>query len=139
MFLVGPGHEARDVDERYDRDIETVARPDKARPLFGRVDIEDPGQHLRLVGHHPDHPAANATEAANKVRGPEVVVLEEVAPVQDGPDQVLHIVGLVRGSRDQVSQFRRQLHGVDAIVGQRGLFQVVGGEISEQLAHPVET
>ncbi len=60
----------------------------------------------------PDHPAADATEPADEVEGPQVVVLEEVAAVQDGPDQLLHVVGLVRGGRYQFGQLGRQIHGV---------------------------
>ncbi len=85
MFLVGPGHKTGDVNERNDRDIETVTSPDKAGAFFSGVDVQNSGQYLRLVGYHPHYPAADAPEAANEVQGPQVVVLEELASVQHGP------------------------------------------------------
>ncbi len=33
----------------------------------------------------PDHPAADAPKTANKVQSPQVVVLEELTFVEDGP------------------------------------------------------
>ena len=41
------------VDQRDDRDVEAVAEADEARRLVGRVDVQDAGQHFRLLRTTP--------------------------------------------------------------------------------------
>ena len=43
-FLRRSGEKARHVDERHERDVECIARPNEPRRLVRRVDVEHPGQ-----------------------------------------------------------------------------------------------
>ena len=92
VLLVGAGQEAGHVDERHQRDVERVARAHEARRLLGRVDVEAPGEHLRLVADDADDVAVDAREPAHDVHGPEREDLEELAVVDDVGDDLLHVV-----------------------------------------------
>ena len=79
-----------------ERDVEAVAEADEARGLHRRVDVEDAGEDLRLVGDDADRAAADAGEADDDVRRVLLGDLEEVRVVDHGADDVLHVVGPVR-------------------------------------------
>src|SRR5918999_224868 len=66
-FMVDAGQEAGHVDERHDRDVEAVACSDEPRRLVGCVDVENAGQHFRLLRHDPDRPTLDAREATHDV------------------------------------------------------------------------
>src|SRR3546814_5170469 len=112
-----------------DRNIEGVAEADEARRLFRAGDVEHAGEHHRLVGDDADRAALDPAEAADDVGGVGGLDLEEIALVDRLPDQLVHIVGLVRAVRDQ---------GVEAVlmpvprIGRRPRRQVVAvGERQE--------
>src|SRR4029078_12175456 len=54
MLLIDTGQETRYVDERDQRDVEGIARPDESCGLDGRVDVERSGQHGRLLRDDAD-------------------------------------------------------------------------------------
>ena len=96
-----PGRKPGHVDERDERDVERVAGAHETRRLHGRVDVEHAGERLRLVADDPDGVAAEPREPADDVLGEALVHLEKLAFVDDAPDDVLHVVRLVRIVGDQ--------------------------------------
>jgi hypothetical protein len=95
---------SRHVDEGHERDVEGVAGADEAGRLLGALDVEHAGQHLRLVADDPDHVAVEAGEPAHDAAGPVARVLEELAVVGHGVDDVDHVVGLVRAVGHELGQ-----------------------------------
>ena len=92
-LLVAAGQVAGHVGDGQQRDIEGVAAADEAAGLVGRVHVQAAGHDLGLVGDDAHGPAAEARQGGDDVLGKVVVRLEEVAVVDDGPDDVVHVVG----------------------------------------------
>ena len=67
MLLVHTRQVARQVFERYDRNIEAVAETDKAGGLVRRVAVEHAGHHQRLVCDETDRFAGDASETDHDV------------------------------------------------------------------------
>ncbi len=133
-LLRGAGQEARDVDERDDREPERVARAHEARRLDRRVDVEHAGERLRLVADDADGMAAEAGEAADDVLRVALVDLHEVAVVDDMADDRLDVVGLRRRVRDdRVELGRAAVAGVVGAHDRHGL-EVVLRQEREQVA-----
>ena len=91
-----PGQEPGHVHEGDERDVERIAEADEARRLHRRVDVQHAGERARLVADDADRMTAQPREAADDVLRPALVHLEEVAVVDDAPDDVVHVVRLVR-------------------------------------------
>ena len=106
VLLPHPGQEARHIHEGQERDVEGVAGPDEPGGLDRSVDVERAGQHRRLLGDDPDAPPAQAREPDQDVRRPIRLDLEEVAVVDDAPDDLVHVVGLRGSSGTSVSRGR---------------------------------
>src|SRR5581483_11531222 len=87
-LLRRPRQEARHVDEGDERDVERVARPDEARGLVRRVDVEDAGERARLVADDADRVAAEPSEAADDVLRPPLADLEELPVVDYATDHL---------------------------------------------------
>ena len=100
-LLLRAGEEAGDVLEGDERDVEGVAEADEARPLRRGVDVEDAGEEVGLVRDDADRAPAEPREADDEVLREVGVDLEELAVVDDAPDQLLHVVGLVRARGDE--------------------------------------
>src|SRR5206468_3585231 len=83
VLLLDAGHEAGDVLEGDEGDVEGVAEADEARALDAGVDVEDSGEEGGLVPYDADGPACHAGEAYDDVAGVVLVDLEEVAVVDD--------------------------------------------------------
>ena len=79
------------------------------------VGVEDAGEHHRLVGDEADRRPSIASEAGDDVPGESPADLEEVAVVGDFEDQLLDVVGLVRGVRNE--PIERRLGAVGRIGG----------------------
>ena len=50
VFLVGPGHESRNIYQAYQRNIEGIAKPYKASCLLRSLNIQHPCKNSRLIG-----------------------------------------------------------------------------------------
>jgi len=134
VLLVRAREEARHVDEGDERDVEAVAEADEARGLHRGVDVEHAREDRRLVGDDAHGAAADAGEADDDVRREGLGDLEEVPVVDDRPDDVLHVVGLVRLERDHRVELG---HLAERRVRRRlvrRVLLVVGGHEREQLA-----
>ncbi len=139
-LLVGAGQEAGHVDEGQHRDVEGVAGAHEPGGLLGGVDVEGAGELHRLVGHDADRAALDPAEADDDVGGEHRLDLEELLLVHDRADDLVHVVGLVRGVRDQRVQRLVELGEVQVrgvVVGRR-LVEVVLGEEGEQRLDVVE-
>ena len=132
-LLHGPGQEPRDVDEGHDWHVEHVAGADEAGGLDRGVDVEASGQHLGLVGHHPDRLAVEAGESDDDVLGVAREQLEEPFLVNDLLDDAAHVVRAVRVRGDCLAQSLAlpvPLVGVGNLVG---LGEGVVGQEGEDL------
>src|ERR671925_686770 len=99
-FDLGADHEAGDVREEEQGDVERVAGPDEARGLVGRVDEQDTASLLRLVRDDPDRAPVDARVADDQLPGPALLDLEERARIDQRADQVEHVERLVLVGRD---------------------------------------
>ena len=138
VLLIGAGKKPGHVDERHQRDVEGVARPHEAPALLRRVDVEHAGQDLGLVPHDADGVAVEAGEAADDVLGPVGEVLVEVAVVDHGSDDALHVVGLVGALGHELGHLRRPPLRIVGGREPRRLVEVVRGQEREQVADLVE-
>ena len=105
-LLVAAGQIAGHVGDGQQRDIEGVAAADEAAGLVGRVHVQAARHDLGLVGDDAHGPAAQPGQGGDDVLGKVVVRLEEVAVVDDGPDDVVHVVGGAGAVRDDGVQGR---------------------------------
>ncbi len=138
-LLVGAGQEAGHVLHHEQRYVERVAGPDEARPLDRGVDVERAGQHRGLVRHDAHRPAADAGEAGDQVLAEVGLDLEKVVRIDEMPDHVAHVVGLVRVLRHEPVQcvpVVRILHLLPRHA--RRVLLTVLGEVAHQLADAAE-
>mmetsp|Transcript_32106 Transcript_32106/g.87965 ORF Transcript_32106/g.87965 Transcript_32106/m.87965 type:complete len:549 (+) Transcript_32106:245-1891(+) len=116
VLLRSARQEAGHVDKRKERDVEAIAEADEARRLHGRVDIEAPGEFLRLVGDDPDRLAVHPAERGDDVLGVTWRHLEDLSVVDHAPHERRHVVRRVRVVRhDQVERIvgaRRRVLGL---------------------------
>mmetsp|Transcript_15321 Transcript_15321/g.53149 ORF Transcript_15321/g.53149 Transcript_15321/m.53149 type:complete len:273 (-) Transcript_15321:818-1636(-) len=96
VLLLDAREEARDVDERHQRDPERVAEADEARGLDRGVDVEAAGLGLGVVGDDADGPAPEARERRQYVRRVVLGDLQQALLVDDAPHDLAHVVGHVR-------------------------------------------
>ena len=54
IFLGGAGQKARHIDERDDRNLETIAEAHEAGRLAAGITVEDAGENERLIGDDAD-------------------------------------------------------------------------------------
>ena len=95
-------HEAGDVGQEQQRDVEGVAGRDEPGGLVGGVDEEHSPLLLRLVGDDPDGPAVEARVPDHELLRPALLDLEERALVDQRVDQVDHVEGRLRVGRDDL-------------------------------------
>ena len=134
VFLSGARQEARYVDERHDRNIERAAEPYEAGRFARGVDVEHAGQELRLVRDDADALSVEPGETGHDVRRELGLAFEKVAVVDDAPDYVQHVIGLVRIVRNDVVE--HVVQPVDRIgaVHCGSVLHVVRRQEAEQLA-----
>ena len=101
-----PGRKPGHVDEGQHGDVEGVAGADEPGGLLGGVDVQAAGEVHGLVGDDADRVAVDPAEADDDVRREQRVDLQELAVVEDGFDDLVHVVGLVGESGIRVSSSR---------------------------------
>ncbi len=138
-LLLRARQETRDVDERHDRYVEGVARPDESGSLLGRGDVQGTGQESRLVGDDADRATVDATEPADEVGRPVGAALEQRAVrVQHVVDDLVDVVGGGRRCRHGRSRpLRTSIRSVGGREPGRQLL-VIGRQVLEQAASAVE-
>ena len=119
--------------------LKASQKADEAGALDRRVDVEGPGEMRRLVGHDADRLTAKPREADEDVPSVVLVHLEELTLVDDGANQIAHVVGLVGLLRHQV--VKRRVLAIDRVPrpAARGVVKVVGGQEAEQGADQRKT
>ena len=137
-LLLGAGEEAGHVDEGDERDVEGVAGADEAGGLRRRVDVEHPGERLRLVPDDPDRVTSEPGEAADDVLGVALLDLQELTVVDDLRDHLLDVVGLRRAVRDEGVELGRLAVGRIRRSGVHRRLEVVLGQEREQVARVLE-
>ena len=95
VLLLCAGQEAGNVHEGNDRNVECIAETHEAGGFSGRVDVQYSGQVSGLVGHNADGCASHVGESYYDVAGVVLVDLEELSVVNDGSDDVIHVVRLI--------------------------------------------
>ena len=138
VLLAGAGQEAGHVDEGHQRDVEGVAEAHEAGALARSVAVEHAGHGLGLVGDDTHAGAAHVGEADHEVLGKVFMHFEELAVVDDGVDDIFHIVSLVGILGNDAVQ--AILQTVDGVAGryEGGLLEVVAGDISNQLSDELQ-
>ncbi len=96
VLLACTAQEARNINKGKDLDVECVAETYETCGLAAGVAVKHTGKPVRLVGNDTCRAAVETSETADDVLGIILVNLHEVTVVNDGVDDVLHIVGLVR-------------------------------------------
>ena len=125
----GADHEAWDIGQEQERDVECVAGPDEPRALVRGIDEQDAALDLRLVGHDPDDVAVEPSVADDDLLGPAGVDLQERALVEQRLDQLEHVERLVLVERDDVPD--RAVGGRSARRGVGRVLDVAGGEVAQ--------
>lgn len=105
MFLLGAGHEPRDVDECHHREIERVTKPNEPGALLRGLHGECPGAVFRLVGKNPDGDAVQPREPGHEVPSPTVAQLVERALVHDRRHHLASILALPESARHNGVEF----------------------------------
>jgi len=66
VFLVGAGLVAGHIHEGDHGQVERVAQAYESGDFLGRVDVQDAGEHVRLVRHDANRLAVDAGEADHR-------------------------------------------------------------------------
>ena len=134
VLLACARQEARHVDERHQRNVEGIAEAHEARALAAGVAVEHAGVNAGLVGHHADRLAVEARKADDDVAREVALDFHEFPIVDNGADDLVHVVGHVGVVRyDFVQAVFFAVDGVRAW-NARCAFHVVLGQVAEQLA-----
>ena len=130
-------HQARDVLEERQRDVERVAELREAGELGQRRHVEHARALHRLAGDDADGVALDPREAGDQAAAVALAPLEQRVGVDDALDHLAHVVAAARLARDergQLGRVARRIDGRRVRGGQRGR---VGHE-REVAAHRVE-
>ncbi|CAH0321007.1 hypothetical protein SRABI91_05431 [Rhodococcoides fascians] len=146
VFLARPGQEPRHIDQRDDRNVETITGADEPGCFLRGIDIEGAGELGGLIGHDPHRPAVDPPEPDDDVAGPPLLNFEEFVVVEDPADHLVHVVRSVRRIRNQSVEFeilRRQriLDGSENRIRRgrpRGIGPIVRREVGQEVADVVE-
>ncbi|CDE07508.1 predicted acetyl-CoA carboxylase [Prevotella sp. CAG:485] len=139
VFLACAGQEAGNVYQRYQRNVEAVAEANEAGCLARSVAVQYTGKHFRLVGNHTYALTVHAGEAHDDVLGIVALYFQELAVVDDGTDNVIHIVRTFGVIGNYLVEF--VLQTVDRVGAflQRGLFHIVLGHERDEFADELES
>ena len=96
VLLIDAWHEAGDILDGDDRDVEAVAETNETCALLRGIDIQSASEDLRLIGQEADGATCHAAEADDEVLGEVWSDLEEILMVADRLDDVLDVVWDVR-------------------------------------------
>ena len=102
VFLPSAGEEARNIDERHQRDVEGVAETHEPCSFARSIAVEHTGKEFGLVGHNAYRLAVETCEADDDVFGIITLDFEEFTVVDDGSDYLIHVVGAVGAVGDYV-------------------------------------
>ena len=132
VLLTSTGQESRNVNERYNRNIEGVAETNEASSLTRSVNIEHTSIAVGLVGYDTYTLTIETCETNDNVLGELRLHLEEFTIVYYSTNHLVHVVSLVGVLGDNLIQ--AVLHTVDGVVSglERSSLHVVGWDIAQQ-------
>ncbi len=138
VFLACAGQESGNVDQSHQRNIEGVAEAYKACTLTRCVAVEYACEVFGLVGHNTHALTVEACETYYDVLGIVGLNFKEFAIVDNGADNLVHVVGAVgRVGNDFVERVFQTVDGVGA--GHQGSFlKVVLRYVAEEFADDLD-
>ncbi len=139
VLLAAARQESRNVHQRQNWNIETVAETYETGRLAGSLNIQHARQEIRLVGDDTHRHTAHAAETDDDILGEIAVYFEELPVVHDGFDYLEHIVRLVGVVRNQLVQTVFQPVDRVGAVDHRCILQIVGRQVRQQLADNLDT
>ena len=104
VLLVNAREESRNIDKCDEGNVEGIAEPDEAGSFLRGFNVEGASQVGGLVADNPDCVAVHPRKADQHVLGEMFVHFEELAVVDDGLDDVDHVIWLVCGVGDDEVQ-----------------------------------
>ena len=105
VLLRNAWQEAWYILERNQRDIEAIAKANKACTLNGSRDIQNTGQKCGLVSDDSHWAPAESCESDANVLSKHLLNFKEVAVVDHMIDYFANVVGLVRGFGNDSIEF----------------------------------
>ena len=103
MLLVAARLISRDIHECNNRDVESVAEPDKAGNFFRRFNVKAAGTHTGLVGNYPHTASVDAGEPCYHALRKKLMDLNEFTVICNAADHVKHVIRLTVILRDDMA------------------------------------
>ena len=91
-FLRSAWHEAGDIDERNNRNIEGIAKADKSCGLDTAFDIQAPGQDQRLIGNNANSLSSHSCKTNQNIFGVVRLEFKEVSVIHSFKNELLHVI-----------------------------------------------
>ena len=113
IFLRGAWQKAGHINQRDNRNIETIAEPHKTRRLTAGIAVQHAGQHHGLIGNKAYRAPFHAAETDNDVLGKIGLDFEKIAFIHHFRNQFAHVVRHVGIFGNQ--RIKRRLHAVAQI------------------------
>ena len=79
IFLRRAGQKAGHINQRHNRNIETIAEPHKTRRLAAGIAVQHAGQHHGLIGNKAHRAPFHAAETDDNVLGKVRLDFEKIA------------------------------------------------------------
>ncbi len=137
-LLLRPRKKAGNIDECNYRYVKTIAESDEPGRFPRGVDIQDPSEHLRLIAHDSDRPAAQPGKPDDDILPKVPLNFQKLPLIHHAVDDLLYIVGLGRLIGDQLIQEFIPPSWTIGVLNPRRLGAVVLGNVGEKLPHPLE-
>ena len=118
------GHEAGNIDQGDNRDIENIAGADKARALVGGVDVEAAAFEVGLIGDDTYDDAFDPRKADDDILGPVGLNLKKISRVDHLANHIDHIERFFGISGQHIVH---ALVGVDGELGAQAMGRI--GEV----------
>src|SRR5262245_25629980 len=92
VLLADPRQETGNILKSDQWDIETITKPDESRRFHRSIDVQNPGQKSRLIGHYSDRTSGQSRKPHDNIFCIMLVYLEHVAIVYNSMDYVADVV-----------------------------------------------
>ncbi len=139
VLLMDTRHVPGRIDESDHRDIERIAEADEPGNLVGSIDIDHAGENHRLLSDDPDGLPVQASKRDDRILSKRLVHLHHTAEIENGCDDVSHIVGVVRIDRHDCVQQRFHPPRIIRWIDGGWRFQTVQRQVREKLPSQGET
>src|SRR5581483_9966186 len=120
------------------RNVETIAKADKARGFVGGVNIEHTCQDHWLLRDDADDASIHARKADDDITREMFLHLKEIAVVHDALDDIEHVIGLVGIVGNEVIELGIGAQGRIGGGAARWVFGIVLGQERKECANHVD-